>query len=1003
MNEKNNKNAIFSLKKIHDELNDYKLVIPDHQRPYDWRKKEWERLIRDIMNAYDDYKKGNQESQIFLGIMTLTPSKTEPDKYEVIDGQQRLTTLTILMDVISDIIAWNGNNDVKEKTDTYLKIKDLKAARKNDIIENDLSEKDNYSLTYNYYAGELSNTFRLEMNEPEQLFRFIEKRMYFFVEFVDESSKHNAFEKLNASGVPLVYTDLVLNHLISFAAEKEKSRTDKEIKEEWNKLLEKISSEQLPPDDDESENESEQAAYEESDDTSAADGGSDKAKEEKTEQLKPLKIKKFFNALHNLTLPYRESFSETVDDFIRMFDRLRKSFYPECNETNSVFILDSMKEWSNYYLAYVSPAKSSYSDKIKQHLYYLRTIGNTSVIPAVVRTLFSLDKKMLNDEDVGNIFHALVTAQMLRAVYMERENTTDTANKLRIADYIYKAIPKKTYLYLLSYLVPVELYKKSINNGQEKLWSLPYSSGMSKAILAVRYDMESPGKKLYEIDTKDNPIQVEHMVALKANVNPGDYGYTYDTVNTFRNLELLEADLNKDAGDKEPEKKTDQWKKSNFNNFYSGTVEALSDERKKMMANQKERLEGLFDAFKEYCALEGVSQNIYAINKVLGVVSYQKDGLLIERVIDFKKYEKGADIISVSLICSVDHYGYISEPERKPDNSAVEYYTYKSEEMMYRTVDKLDAFKKFLEYISEERELVVSMYEDDGINDVFTLDKNVYDAIVGFCDGKETSNLIFLNQSALDKASEENKIRICKNTVTIILNDDTARTLYINTNNDITATCNALKELYQYLLKECNIEPIAFIVQMTEPEMHYLKKSGKRVLTKYRNVGDEEYYEDYIWQHSDIQNTSSEKIVEYENDTATEVPETGLYISCEYKAFEEILGYKLHIPEYQRAYVWGKKHFDALIKSLEDGIPLGTIVLNKEADNRYSIVDGQQRITTLRGFLHAFDACALDEKDNALIAYDYLTKQQSGIDVDTIKKGCFQCACYRKRTGNIPV
>ena len=75
MNEKNNENVILSLKKIHDELNDYKLVIPDHQRPYDWRKKEWERLIRDIMNAYDDYKKGEQNSQIFLGIIYNAPQR----------------------------------------------------------------------------------------------------------------------------------------------------------------------------------------------------------------------------------------------------------------------------------------------------------------------------------------------------------------------------------------------------------------------------------------------------------------------------------------------------------------------------------------------------------------------------------------------------------------------------------------------------------------------------------------------------------------------------------------------------------------------------------------------------------------------------------------------------------------------------------------------------------------------------------------------------------------
>ena len=80
---------------------------------------------------------------------------------------------------------------------------------------------------------------------------------------------------------------------------------------------------------------------------------------------------------------------------------------------------------------------------------------------------------------------------------------------------------------------------------------------MSKAILAVRYDAVNK-EKLFIFEKNNGPVQVEHMVALKANVNPGKYGYTYDTVNTFRNLELLEADLNKAAGDNEPEKKTDQ-------------------------------------------------------------------------------------------------------------------------------------------------------------------------------------------------------------------------------------------------------------------------------------------------------------------------------------------------------------------------------------------------------------------------------------------------------------
>ena len=108
------------------------------------------------------------------------------------------------MDYIYKRIQWNENGSKNNDTETiepYLKIKGSNADRKSNIIEEDGSGDDNYTLTSNYFAGELSNTYQLEKNDLKQLFSFIEERTYFFVEFVDESSKHNAFEKLNAAGL----------------------------------------------------------------------------------------------------------------------------------------------------------------------------------------------------------------------------------------------------------------------------------------------------------------------------------------------------------------------------------------------------------------------------------------------------------------------------------------------------------------------------------------------------------------------------------------------------------------------------------------------------------------------------------------------------------------------------------------------------------------------------------------------------------------------------------
>lgn len=63
-------------------------IVPIYQRKYSWTDKEIEQLLEDIINREENDK-------YFLG--TLTVDKKEDGRYEVIDGQQRLTTLCLIM------------------------------------------------------------------------------------------------------------------------------------------------------------------------------------------------------------------------------------------------------------------------------------------------------------------------------------------------------------------------------------------------------------------------------------------------------------------------------------------------------------------------------------------------------------------------------------------------------------------------------------------------------------------------------------------------------------------------------------------------------------------------------------------------------------------------------------------------------------------------------------------------------------------------------------------
>ena len=81
-----------NISKIFDDKTKY--VIPAYQRPYSWTKNECKELFEDLQTAYYENKKDGY----FLGSLIL--STVDENEYEVIDGQQRLTTLIMFLKVL---------------------------------------------------------------------------------------------------------------------------------------------------------------------------------------------------------------------------------------------------------------------------------------------------------------------------------------------------------------------------------------------------------------------------------------------------------------------------------------------------------------------------------------------------------------------------------------------------------------------------------------------------------------------------------------------------------------------------------------------------------------------------------------------------------------------------------------------------------------------------------------------------------------------------------------
>ena len=80
--------------KVNSLMNNFDLLIPAYQRPYSWTKKNIEQLLSDLLHQVIYFP----NEDYFLGMIFTLERQTTSDykMYEIVDGQQRLTTILLL-------------------------------------------------------------------------------------------------------------------------------------------------------------------------------------------------------------------------------------------------------------------------------------------------------------------------------------------------------------------------------------------------------------------------------------------------------------------------------------------------------------------------------------------------------------------------------------------------------------------------------------------------------------------------------------------------------------------------------------------------------------------------------------------------------------------------------------------------------------------------------------------------------------------------------------------
>lgn len=241
---------IHKKKKNIDSSNEF--VIPPFQREYSWKQKHWENFFDDLM----DYQEG-----YFLGSMVLV--KLDKGRihqsFEVIDGQQRLTTLSILLLALYSVFKneKNKHNNQKEEIEEILFKKDGKSK----VPRITLQTQSNNSDDYRALLSELFPDWKSKCNKPQNAGnRRIYKAFRYFQDQIRNNEKRGAykllsilkkvqivliivnsyheantlFTSLNNRGEPLSAVDLIKNSLFSWSKD-QKDSTDLSTK--WTDLI----------------------------------------------------------------------------------------------------------------------------------------------------------------------------------------------------------------------------------------------------------------------------------------------------------------------------------------------------------------------------------------------------------------------------------------------------------------------------------------------------------------------------------------------------------------------------------------------------------------------------------------------------------------------------------------------------------------------------------------------------------------------------------------------
>lgn len=194
--------------------------IPIYQRNYNWKPSHCKTLFEDIIAV------ATNEHDHFLGtiVFIVTESGPEYNVYSIIDGQQRVTTIMLLLKALADTCQDEELRDeiyesylINKRVPEEFKLKlhpqknDFKIF--NSLINNNSIEDHGNQIYINYeFFVDLIKSSKIS---PEEIYRGIQKLQIVYIKlYQSDENPQLIFESLNSTGLDLTQSDLIRNFLL---------------------------------------------------------------------------------------------------------------------------------------------------------------------------------------------------------------------------------------------------------------------------------------------------------------------------------------------------------------------------------------------------------------------------------------------------------------------------------------------------------------------------------------------------------------------------------------------------------------------------------------------------------------------------------------------------------------------------------------------------------------------------------------------------------------------